>query len=411
MLCSVVYRSRAVTPLSDYELYELVQTAQVRNAAEQITGLMLYDEGRFYQWLEGPAENVARLMRSIAVDPRHTDVEILVDKAVPARQFGEWRMRLATRGVRSIRSVHNVVVPSTKVLQEIHQNPDNVADVLAGFAPHVPPAGNQPSARSNLPLHGIAGDVLKNVIVTAVLPELVARHAGQAAYRPWPIDSRAQALADLLIGADEAAVLELLRSLRDQDGSVRHLYETLVEPAARVLGNLWMQDLCSEFDVTLGLGQLQRALRSLNEDNLPPLHAHGVFLPAVLIAPEPGEIHALNAVLDSDALWHAGWDPSSEYPASDEALQDLMAGSWFDALDLSLSSSFRRDHWLPRVTRTIALARHASQNPALVVVVGGRIFVEDQGAGLQVGADGVSPTAMHAEQAIRAGLRKVKTGG
>jgi hypothetical protein len=412
MLCSVVYRSRAVTPLSDYELYELVQTAQIRNATEQITGLMLYDQGRFYQWLEGPAESVARLMRAIAVDRRHTDVEILVDKPVPARQFGEWRMRLATTGVRSIRSVHNVVVPSAQVLEEIHQNPDNVAEVLAGFAPHpVPPAGNQPAARSNLPLHGDAGDVLRNVIVTAVLPELVARHAKAAAYHPWPIDSRAQALADLLIGPDEAAVLALLRSLRDQDGSVRHLYETLVEPAARELGNLWAEDACSEFDVTLGLGQLQRALRSLNDDNLPPLHAHGVFLPAVLIVPEPGEIHALNAVLDSDALWNAGWDPSSEYPASDEALQDLMAGSWFDALDLSLSAAFRREHWLPKVTKTIALARHASQNPALVVVVGGRIFVEDQGAGLLVGADGVSATAMHAEQAIRAGLRKIKLGG
>jgi len=273
-----------VTPLSDYELYELVQTAQARNAAEQITGLMLYDEGRFYQWLEGPAENVARLMRAIVLDRRHTDVEILVDKAIPARQFGEWRMRLATTGVRSIRSVHNVVVPSAQVLEEIHQNPEHVADVLAGFAPHVAPStGSQTVARSNLPLHGLAGDVLKNVIVTAVLPELLARHTG-AAYRPWPIDSRAQALAALLIGPDEAAVLALLRSLRDQDGSIRHLYETLVEPAARMLGNLWAEDSCSEFDVTMGLGQVQRALRTLNEDNLPPLHAHGVFLPAVLIA-------------------------------------------------------------------------------------------------------------------------------
>jgi hypothetical protein len=111
-LCSIVYRSRAVSELSDYDLYELVQAAQSRNAAEAITGLMLYDDGRFYQWLEGPADSVKRVMHSIYNDSRHRDVEILSDKPAATRQFGDWKMRLATRGVRSIHSLHNVVVPS-----------------------------------------------------------------------------------------------------------------------------------------------------------------------------------------------------------------------------------------------------------------------------------------------------------
>ena len=124
-LCSVVYRSRAVSALSDYDLYSLVQAAQTRNARDSITGLMLYDEGRFYQWLEGPAENVARLMQSIAADQRHTDIEILSDKPAAVRQFGDWKMRLATSGVRSIHSIHNVVVPSSRALDDIRQHPDH----------------------------------------------------------------------------------------------------------------------------------------------------------------------------------------------------------------------------------------------------------------------------------------------
>jgi methylmalonyl-CoA mutase cobalamin-binding subunit len=87
-------------------------------------------------------------------------------------------------------------------------------------------------------------------------------------------------------------------------------------------------------------------------------------------------------------------------------LQDLMAGTWFDALDISLSPSFRRDSWLPKVTRTIALARHASRNPALVVVVGGRIFAEDKDAGLKVGADGVSSSTRNTERTIQNSLNK-----
>jgi len=406
-LSSLVYRSRSVTPLSDYDLYELVQAAQSRNQAESVTGLMLYDDGRFYQWLEGPPASVERLMRSIKSDQRHTDIEILSDKPAAARQFGDWSMRLATRGVRSIHSHNNVVVPSSAVIDDIRSHPENVKVALAGFSSNVE---EERAAPSNRPLQGPASALLKNVIVSAVLPELTARHAAEGKRGPWPIDSRARALADLLIGADSNAPYEFLRTLSHQDGSVRHLYETVVEPAARMLGNLWTADVCTELDVTLGLSQLQRALRQLNEDTMQPISPAGLILPAVLIVPEPGEVHVINAALDSDALWNAGWDPLSEFPVSDEALQDMVAGSWFDALDLSLSASFRREHWLPRVEKTIALARHASQNPELVVVVGGRIFVEDQGAGKQVGADGISTTAMHAEQAIRDGLHRLKPG-
>ncbi len=403
VLESLVYRSRAVTALSDYDLYELVQAAQARNARDAITGLMLYDDGRFYQWLEGPAENVARLMESIRHDNRHTDIEILSEKSTSVRQFGDWKMRLATRGARSIHSGHNVVVPSAHSLEDIHAHPDHAPEMLAGLSA----SADDGPPRNNLPLQGPAGALLKDIIVTAVLPELLARHANRDRKGPWPVDQRARALADLLIGSDTGAALELLRSLQDSDGAIRHVYENLVEPAARRLGDLWGADLCSELDVTMGLGQLQRAIRVLNEEVMAPTIPKGVYLPAVLIVPEPGEVHMLNSVLDSDALSNAGWDPLTEFPASDEALQDLIAGTWFDALDLSLSPSFRREQWLPRVTQTIALARHASRNPALVVVVGGRIFAEDKTAGARVGADGTSATAMRTARAIRDGLEKL----
>ncbi len=403
-LCSVVYRSRAVTALSDYDLYELVQAAQSRNAAEDITGLMLYDDGRFYQWLEGPAANVARLMHSIENDRRHRDIEILSDKPATQRQFGDWKMRLATRGVRSIHSLHNVVVPSARALEDIHAHPDHAADVLAEFGAA---AGMAPAERrSNLPLEGPAGALLKDIIVTAVLPELVAQHARKDRAGLWPIDQRARALADLLIGPDTEAAIELLRTLQNSEGAIRHLYENLIEPTARRLGDLWGEDLCSEFDVSLGLGQLQRAVRVLNEEVMAPTIPKGLYLPSVLIVPEPGESHLLNAVLDSDALARCGWDPLTEFPATDEALADMLSDSWFDALDLSLSASFRRDGWLPRVTKTIALARHASRNPAVVIVVGGRIFAEDKSAAARVGADAMSMTALDTEGVIQKQLKR-----
>jgi hypothetical protein len=109
--------------------------------------------------------------------------------------------------------------------------------------------------------------------------------------------------------------------------------------------------------------------------------------------------------MDSEVMWNAGWSPHLEFPEDDKALQDLLSGTWFDVLDLSLSAAFRRDSWLPRLTKTIAGARAASRNPALVVAVGGRVFNEEKAAGISVGADLASKTALHVDRSILEAMR------
>jgi len=115
----------------------------------------------------------------------------------------------------------------------------------------------------------------------------------------------------------------------------------------------------------------------------------------------------LGSVLDAELLWRAGWETRCEFPATDEALQDLLAETWFDALDLSMSLAFRHEHRLVRMTQTIRLARQASCNPNLRVVVGGRMFFERSGAGHQVGADACSGSASRVEDLI---LRTLESG-
>jgi methanogenic corrinoid protein MtbC1 len=191
-------------------------------------------------------------------------------------------------------------------------------------------------------------------------------------------------LARLLIAPDPDAAMLLLAAEHARNGEMAPLCETLLEPAARHLGDLWSADDCSEYDVTLGLCRLQTAVRRLERA---PARTSGPAGPVVLVAPQPGETHLLGAALDAELLWQAGWDMHARFPDSDAALQALLAETWFDVLDLSLSASFRREHWLPRITHTIARARRASRNPALVVVVGGRLFCEEQEAGERVGAN------------------------
>jgi hypothetical protein len=399
-ISTVVYRSRAVASLSAPELLHLTTAAQARNRREAITGLMLYDDRRFFQWLEGPPDGVERVMTSIRQDRRHTDIEILNNQPTQARTFGNWAMKLATPCPTESPLRGEALQPPEEIVEDLRRQPEAAPALLVKLVPL-----NAPSSAAAAPVSRGTADILSNVIVSAIVPKLVRAHGGPV--RPARSNSEAHQaaeLADLLIAADQSAALELIQELKRAAGDVQPLYATLFEPAARSLGDLWNEDSCSEFDVTLGLCRLQTAVRLLAGAALPQ-DASGTAQPLVLIAPEPGETHSLGAAMDSEVLWQAGWSPQTEYPQDDQELQDIVSGTWFDVLDLSLSAAFRRDSWLPRVTKTIAGARLASRNPALVVAVGGRIFKEERLAGLSVGADLSTQTALHMDRSILNAMR------
>ena len=114
-LSTVVYRSRAVAPLSGQDLQGLMQAAQARNRREAVTGVLLYDENNFFQWLEGPDEGIARVMRSIRSDPRHTDIEVLSTGPAQGRCFGDWDMQLATRSIGGSLWQGDVIEPAPDI--------------------------------------------------------------------------------------------------------------------------------------------------------------------------------------------------------------------------------------------------------------------------------------------------------
>ena len=108
---------------------------------------------------------------------------------------------------------------------------------------------------------------------------------------------------------------------------------------------------------------------------------------SALIATQPGEPHMLGVGLAAQFFWQAGWNVVCEFPASDDALVALVRGRWFDLLDLSLSGVFTREHRLLAMSKTIAAARAASQNPAMVVLVNGRVFLNRPELAVVVGAN------------------------
>jgi len=95
-LTSLVYTSTASAPFRETALAHLLEESRERNAAQEITGMLLYRDERFIQVLEGPAHAVRRLAETIGRDRRHHDMRILLEEPLDSRRFADWTMGYRT---------------------------------------------------------------------------------------------------------------------------------------------------------------------------------------------------------------------------------------------------------------------------------------------------------------------------
>lgn len=88
----ILYRSRATQPFSETQLQELLAWSRAHNTELNITGLLLYSDGRFVQVLEGPEAAVLALYARIQNDPRHSQVVTVREGLCSERRFADWTM-------------------------------------------------------------------------------------------------------------------------------------------------------------------------------------------------------------------------------------------------------------------------------------------------------------------------------
>lgn len=385
VLTRVVYRSHETSPFLANDLHAMMRGAQSRNRAEAITGLIIYDRGTFYQWLEGPTAGIDRILSSINLDPRHTDIHVLSRGIIRSRQFSGWEMQVAGRPADG--KGGHVIRPNASLIQALRAAPDDAADVLARVVPrrrNTPP--RQPSDEISR--------ILRDIILNRVVPELAARHPAPWSPTRHPLVAE---LAKLLAMGDSRGAAALVIGALGSTSQLIPLLATLAEPAARLLGDMWGEDTIGELDVTLGLCCLRTAVRQagLLSSPAPPVAA----APAVLCAAQPDEPHALGTTFHPEALWQSGWTPSIAGPGTEDALLTRLEAQHFDCLDLSLSAAIARDERLPEMAQLITRVRLASRNPRLAIIVSGRSTT--QPGITRLGADATVPSTLHLMQTVR----------
>lgn len=93
---SITYTSVASYPLSKADIEHLLSSARRRNLEEHITGVLLYAEGRFMQYLEGPQAGLEVVMTHIKASPLHHHLDIHGMQAIESREYEAWSMAYVT---------------------------------------------------------------------------------------------------------------------------------------------------------------------------------------------------------------------------------------------------------------------------------------------------------------------------
>lgn len=131
----LIYVSSAVELFSEKELLEVLQVSRKNNEVVGVTGMLLYKDGNFMQFLEGEKEDVLTVHTRISKDPRHTGLITLMQQEEPARVFTDWAMgfkKLGSEPAPNVPGFSNFLnVPLTS--DEFVKNPSQSLRLLLNF--------------------------------------------------------------------------------------------------------------------------------------------------------------------------------------------------------------------------------------------------------------------------------------
>lgn len=242
---------------------------------------------------------------------------------------------------------------------------------------------------------------LAQLIEGEIIPRLLMAHRcaplPDPAFAASPVDSAAIAdverdvFVTLVLQHEVHALLASIETLLDRGVSLDSVYLDLLAPAARTLGEYWEADRCDFVDVTMGLWRLQQIVHELGQRGQRDIVASRADRRAFFTV-APGDQHSFGVVMIEDFFRRAGWQTASAPAATFAELVDLVATRWLELIGLTVSCVAHIDTLPPM----IAALRERSRNPALLVMVGGRIFTEQPGLAARVGADGTAPDGKQA---------------
>ena len=92
-LVQLIYTSKKTQSMPLIDIMSMVEKAAENNAKADISGQLIFRDGRFLQLLEGPVEAVNRLYYHIIKDARHADPVLIHYGLAYSRLYEKWGMK------------------------------------------------------------------------------------------------------------------------------------------------------------------------------------------------------------------------------------------------------------------------------------------------------------------------------
>ena len=236
---------------------------------------------------------------------------------------------------------------------------------------------------------------LARIVANEIVPRLLRLHTEVIPAAPpvalvietlAPTGADITGLADIVLGSDLEAAAAYVLVLRDRGLSTDTLFLDLLEPTARLLGEMWDRDECDFIDVTLGIARLQKLLAIFNDTyTLAALDERR----HILMAMTPGNQHSFGVTMVERFLLAAGWQVRTELEGTSEDIAHVAKSTWFAVVGLTAGS----ERQLDSMRTTIAQIRRESRNQAVGIMVGGPMFTANPALAHDVGADATAPNA------------------
>ena len=106
----LTYASTTNQEWSPEELLGLLKQSRTNNGAKNITGILLYSNGTFFQVLEGDEATVENLYTTIEKDPRHKNCTLIEKLNITERAFPYWSMgfeKIKPKELRKMEGLNN----------------------------------------------------------------------------------------------------------------------------------------------------------------------------------------------------------------------------------------------------------------------------------------------------------------
>lgn len=121
MLSNIVYVSQRATHCTDEEIQKILDSCIRNNKTINITGVLLYSDNYFVQYIEGKYSEIMALYDKIKGDNRHKNPVLISCTPTSQRLFPSWQMGAKKFNTGSISFDTNINDQDKEVFHDILQ--------------------------------------------------------------------------------------------------------------------------------------------------------------------------------------------------------------------------------------------------------------------------------------------------